>query len=82
MIDIKCRWDNTLQNPFVERMLRDSNLPLQPINITLGEQTTNEMCLEIFGLSLPAPPPQANLTELFGMPELSALKMNANLLVR
>jgi hypothetical protein len=26
-----------------------------PIDVTPGEQTTNEMCLEIFGLSLPAP---------------------------
>ncbi len=59
VIDIKCKWDNTLENPFVQRMLTDSNLPPQPIDITLGEQTTNEMCLEIFGLSIPAPPKRA-----------------------
>lgn len=79
VLDVKCRWNNTLQNPFVQRMLADSNLPPQPIDVGLGEQTTQEMCLEIFGLSLPAPPPQASLTELFSRPELTALKMNPNL---
>ncbi len=80
VLDVKCEWNNTLENPFVQRMLRDSNLPLQPIDVTLGEQTTNEMCLEIFGLSIPAPPPQANLQEVLTQPGLSALKMNPNLL--
>jgi hypothetical protein len=74
VLDLKCKWDNTIQNPFVQRMLADSNLPPVPIDVSLGEQTTNEMCLEIFGLSLPAPPPQAPL------PDLSALRMNPNLL--
>ncbi len=54
IVDIKCTWNNTLENPFVQRMLADSGLS-QPIDVTLGEQTTNEMCLEIFGLSIPAP---------------------------
>ncbi len=54
VIDVKCTWNNTLDNPFVQRMLEDSGLS-QPIDVTLGEQTTNEMCLEIFGLSIPAP---------------------------
>ncbi|HEU0032464.1 MAG TPA: hypothetical protein VFQ53_17650 [Kofleriaceae bacterium] len=55
IVDIQCDWDNTLQNPFVQRMLADSGLS-QPIDISLGEQTTNEMCLEIFGLAINAPP--------------------------
>jgi hypothetical protein len=80
VLDIQCKWDNTIQNPFVQRMLADSGLPPQPIDITLGEQTTNEMCLEIFVLSIPAPPQPANLGEPFAMPELGALKMNPNLL--
>jgi len=54
VIDIKCDWNNTIENPFVQRMLEDSGLS-QPIDISLGEQTTNEMCLEIFGLSIDAP---------------------------
>jgi len=82
VIDVQCKWDNTLQNPFVQRMLTDSNLPLQPIDITLGEQTTNEMCLEIFGLSIPAPPKPATLSEPFVMPDMSAFKMSPSLLVQ
>lgn len=58
VIDLKCTWNNTLDNPFVQRMLADSGLS-QPIDVALGEQTTNEMCLEIFGLSIPAPPAPA-----------------------
>jgi hypothetical protein len=80
VLDIKCKWNNTLDNPFVQRMLADSGLPPQPIDVTLGEQTTNEMCLEIFGLSIPAPPQPTSPTEPFAMPELGALKMNPNLL--
>ena len=45
------RWNNTIQNPFVQRMLNDSHLPPTPIDVALGEQTTDEMCLEIFGLA-------------------------------
>jgi hypothetical protein len=59
-IEVSCRWNNTLDNPFVQRMLSDSSLPPQPIDIALGEQTTNEMCLEIFGLAVALP---AQLTD-------------------
>ncbi len=55
IVDVKCTWDNTIENPFVQRMLADSGLS-QPIDVSLGEQTTNEMCLEIFGLAIDAPP--------------------------
>jgi hypothetical protein len=82
VIDIQCKWDNTLANPFVQRMLTDSNLPPQPIDISLGEQTTNEMCLEIFGLSIPAPARPATLAEPFVMPDLSAFKMSPSLLAQ
>jgi len=54
-IEVNCNWDNTLANPFVQRMLHDAGLPMQPIDIALGEQTTNEMCLEIFGILINAP---------------------------
>ena len=64
------------------RVLPKVRIPLQPIDVLLGEQTTNEMCLEIFGLSIPAPPQPATLTEPFPLPELGALKMNPNLLKR
>jgi hypothetical protein len=50
-IRVKCEWNNTLDNPFVLRMLSDSHQGARPVDITLGEQTTNEMCLEIFGIA-------------------------------
>lgn len=69
---VSCTWNNTIDNPFVQRMLRDAGLGAQPIDITLGEQTTNEMCLEIFGLAVDAPPqPIAN--QAFVMPDLGKL---------
>jgi hypothetical protein len=55
VIDVTCHWNNTIQNPFVQRMLNDSHLPPSPVDISLGEQTTNEMCLEIFGLAVSVP---------------------------
>jgi hypothetical protein len=82
VIDIQCKWNNTLDNPFVQRMLNDSNLPPQPIDISLGEQTTNEMCLEIFGLSIPAPAKPALSSDPVVMPDLSAFQMSASLLVQ
>ncbi len=54
-IDVTCHWNNTIENPFVQRMLNDNRLPPQPVDISLGEQTTNEMCLEIFGLAINVP---------------------------
>ena len=80
VLDIQCKWNNTLANPFVQRMLTDSNLPQKPIDITLGEQTTNEMCLEIFGLSInaPAQPPAPGAP--FAMPDMTGLGLNPSLL--
>ena len=80
ILDIKCKFDNTIQNPFVQRMLADSGLPPQPIDVSLGEQTTQEMCLEIFGLSVPAPARPASLDAPFAMPDFSAFEMNPSLL--
>jgi hypothetical protein len=58
VIEVTCRWNNTLDNPFVQRMLAEGGLPPQPIDISLGENTTDEMCMQIMGLSIPAPPPE------------------------
>jgi hypothetical protein len=55
VVDIQCHWDNTLENPFVQRALADQGLGA-PVDVTLGEGSSiDEMCLEIFGLSIPAP---------------------------
>jgi len=78
-LDLTCHWNNTIANPFVQRMLNDSHLPPQPVDISLGEQTTNEMCLEILGLAVTIPPqmltggapdPQLLATSLAGMAQL------------
>ena len=55
VIDIKCTWDNTIENPFVQRALDDQGL-VAPVDISLGEGgSTDEMCLEIFGIAVDAP---------------------------
>jgi hypothetical protein len=82
ILDIKCEWDNTIDNPFVQRMLADAGLS-SPIDITLGEETTNEMCLEIFGLSLQAPPepaPNKPRPTIEFPPALAQMRVNPNML--
>ena len=54
VIDLRCKWDNTMENPFVQRLLKDEGL-VAPIDIKLGEGSTDEMCLEIFGFAIDAP---------------------------
>ena len=55
VIDVNCHWDNTLDNPFEQRALADAGLGA-PVDVTLGEgNSTDEMCLEIFGISADAP---------------------------
>lgn len=54
VIDLKCTWDNTMENPFVQRLLHDEGL-VAPIDLALGEGSTDEMCLEIFGFAIDAP---------------------------
>lgn len=55
ILELSCRYDNTLRNPFVQRALADAGLS-QPIDIRLGEQTLDEMCLGIFGVVVPLAP--------------------------
>ena len=45
---VQCTYDNTLNNPFVQQMLADEGLS-EPIDVTLGEETTDEMCLAMLG---------------------------------
>jgi hypothetical protein len=56
VVDLKCTWDNTISNPFVQRALADAGL-VAPVDVNLGETSLDEMCLEILGLAIPAPPP-------------------------
>lgn len=49
---LQCRYDNTLDNPGVQRALADAGLE-EPIDVALGETTLDEMCLGVFGLLTP-----------------------------
>ncbi|MBK9034327.1 MAG: hypothetical protein IPL61_24190 [Myxococcales bacterium] len=55
VIDVSCTYDNTLRNPFVQRALAEAGLEA-PIDVVLGEETLDEMCLGIFGVVVPFPP--------------------------
>jgi hypothetical protein len=48
-IKVRCRYDNTMNNPGVQRALSDEGL-LAPIDVQLGEETTDEMCLTLLPL--------------------------------
>jgi hypothetical protein len=41
---VRCRYDNTMDNPFVQGAILEQGLP-GPIDVVLGEQTLDEMCL-------------------------------------
>jgi hypothetical protein len=49
---MRCTYDNSLGNGFVGQALQDQGLK-QPIDVHLGEQTLNEMCLGVFGILAP-----------------------------
>jgi hypothetical protein len=70
VLDLRCKWNNTLENPFVQRALADAGLGA-PVPINLGEGSLDEMCLEIFGLAVDAPPMPAART----MPTVDQLPM-------
>jgi len=46
-LQIKCTYDNTLGNPAVAAALKAQGLS-QPKDVSLGEQTLDEMCLGVF----------------------------------
>jgi hypothetical protein len=48
-IELRCLYNNTTENPFVQRMMAEENLS-GPIDVQLGEQTTDEMCLIYIGV--------------------------------
>jgi hypothetical protein len=50
---IRCTYDNTLQNPWVAQALTEQGLT-QTQSVTLGETTLDEMCLGAFWLVAPA----------------------------
>lgn len=46
-LDIKCTYDNTMNNPAVADALKDQGLTA-PRDVSLGETTLDEMCLGVF----------------------------------
>lgn len=48
-VELRCKYDNTVGNPFVLRALADQNLDA-PVTVHLGENTTDEMCLSLFAM--------------------------------
>ncbi|MDP2305280.1 MAG: hypothetical protein Q8P18_04555 [Pseudomonadota bacterium] len=46
---MQCHYDNTLANPGVQRALADAGLD-EPIDVSLGEGSLDEMCVGIVGL--------------------------------
>ncbi|KAB2897304.1 MAG: hypothetical protein F9K40_13105 [Kofleriaceae bacterium] len=54
-IVVRCSYDNTLANPFVRRALEELGLQ-EPVEVLLGEESLDEMCLGMFGVLVePAP---------------------------
>jgi hypothetical protein len=49
VFEIRCRYDNSMDNPFVRRALAEQGLD-RPRDVVLGETTLDEMCLGAFTL--------------------------------
>ena len=49
---MRCTFDNSLGNPFVADALREQGLD-EPVDVALGEETLDEMCLGLFGILVP-----------------------------
>jgi hypothetical protein len=54
VVEIRCTYDNTMENPFVQRALDERGLT-SPIDVYLGEESLDEMCLGMFMIAFPAP---------------------------
>jgi hypothetical protein len=52
VLTIRCTYDNSLANPFLVEALEEQGMS-EPINVTLGEASLDEMCLLIYGLAYP-----------------------------
>jgi hypothetical protein len=47
-----CKYDNSLDNPFVRQALAEQGLE-KPVDVELGEETLDEMCIGLFGILMP-----------------------------
>ncbi len=53
ILNLRCTYDNSLDNPFVREALDQQGLDA-PVDVVLGEETLDEMCLGVFGIAVPA----------------------------
>lgn len=56
VLHLRCVYDNTMENPFVVRALADRGLS-EPIDVKLGEDTLDEMCVAGVAVLIPNPFP-------------------------
>jgi len=55
VLTLDCTFDNRMNNPHLAAALADQGLDA-PIDVYLGEQTLDEMCLGVFGVATPYTP--------------------------
>jgi hypothetical protein len=54
VLHMRCTYDNTMDNPYVQKALKDQKLSA-PVDVKLGESTLDEMCLAALPLLYKAP---------------------------
>ena len=54
VLKLRCLFNNTMQNPHVARALGDLGMS-EPVEVRLGEDTLDEMCLAALGIIYPNP---------------------------
>jgi hypothetical protein len=54
IVHVRCEYDNTLDNPGVVRALAEIGLD-QPVDVSVGEATLDEMCLTAVGVGVKLP---------------------------
>ncbi len=52
-IYLRCEYDNSMNNPYVVEALQEQGLD-GPVDVVLGEETLDEMCLGVFGIAVPS----------------------------
>jgi hypothetical protein len=52
ILNMRCTYDNSLDNPFVREALDAQGLT-SPQDVALGDETLDEMCLGVFGVAVP-----------------------------
>ena len=51
-LHFRCKYNNTMDNPFVAQALFEKNQQF-PEDVVLGEETLDEMCLGLLGIAMP-----------------------------